>query len=112
MPLPEVIVPLYSGLAFGSGISPNLLLPVPLPEETILSPVDDFLAAWISLNWSPVHFEASLSTQINPLPLPARILILAINQVKLPRIYLGCLAQNYDNYGGICEKLKNIFFNY
>ena len=94
VPLPEVIVPLYSGLVLGSGVSLNFLLLVPLPEETILFPADAFLAAWISLNWSPVHFEASLSTQMNPLPLPARILILAINKVKLSCIYLECIIQD------------------
>jgi len=81
VPLPEVIVPLYSGLFFGSGMSLKLILPVPRPDVTYFIPPFSALsldAAWISLNCSPDHFDASLSTQMNPLPLPARILTLVI----------------------------------
>jgi len=71
VPLPVLLViPFESILSFGAGMSPNLLLPVPLPEETILFAVAAFLAAWICLNCSPVHFEASLSTSIILVPLP------------------------------------------
>ncbi len=80
VPLPILLViPFDSTLSFGAGMSDNLLVPVPLPEEIVLFPAAAFLAAWICLNCSPVHFEASLSTSIILVPLPERILILTVN---------------------------------